>query len=471
MSDQDLTKKIDTYFASLPIRLESTVEINIPNAPVRIYKGLANIRYDCKSIECAIEILFKWQPRRGVEFFIEDDRPEVSNMFMRQMVDSSTVQFLIDGFEFGQVLPTNANESDNKYVISGLINPPVQQYNKLSTRTTKYDKIVFHLFNFVNIHGSPVRKANQKSSSLARLHFPAQHFDIVVDCILNNQTEWGEISKHGGYGLTHVGELILKDNAKIDQDIAYKILNQFDLFLSFLTGRKVTPFFMTGKRGDEILWVEYNNRRQEPYMYQHSWLPQLFDEKISAIWAEFYQLAQDNYDLDTLYLVIHWYLSANKGSGGLEGSIILLQNAFELLFRWIIVERKNMISPDGGDALRASDKIRMLLYLINCSTELPTHYQKQFEDLIKQDRSLIDFPFLFTEIRNSYVHANRKKREKINNLPSDYLYAMLTCGLYYIELLILYLLNYDGKIAQRISTEKFRGGNEVLVPWNKSVEK
>jgi hypothetical protein len=130
-----------------------------------------------------------------------------------------------------------------------------------------------------------------------------------------------------------------------------------------------------------------------------------------------------------------------------------------------------MLSPDGGDSLRASDKIRMLLYLIKSDTVLPVHYREEFKDLIKSDHSLTDFPYIFTEIRNSYVHSSRKKREKINRLPNGYLNAILTCGIYYVELLLLYILNYEGKVAQRISIQKFRGGNECFVPWYDATEK
>src|SRR5690606_14682800 len=239
--------------------------------------------------------------------------------------------------------------------------------------------------------------------------------------VLTSFTHQAQTANYGGYGLTHVGQLISKSNKKVDRDVADNILHDFSLFLSFLVGRKISTFFKTGKKADENIWIDYSNHKQDPYSYAPSWLPQQFDEKIGDIWEKFYRLCKNDYNRESLYLVIHWYLSANKGSGGLEGSIILLQNAFELLFRWIVIDRKNVVSAEGGDTLRASDKIRMLLYLINCDTDLPIHYQQQFRDLIKLDRSLIDFPYLFTEIRNSYVHSNRKKREKISRLPTAYL--------------------------------------------------
>src|SRR5690606_22572646 len=461
------TEKLDAYIASLPVRLEPTINMEKPNAPISIYKGLISIIHGEKSIECTIDIAFTWFPRRGVEFTIEDHRPELYHLFYRYMDDPSLIKFQITGLEFGQLLCRNILDENGKYFITGLIKPPVVQY-KLSRRCYNAEKVEFHLFNFSDIIGNLVRKIDSRGISSARLVFPMENFEILVDSVLNSFTHLAQTANYGGYGLTHVGRLISKANKTIDQAVADNILQHFSLFSSFLAGRRIYTFFKTRKEADENIWTEYSNYSQDPYSYAPSWLPQQFDEKIGYIWEKFYRLCQDDYNRESLYLVIHWYLSANKGSGGLEGSIILLQNAFELLFRWIAVEQNKMVSDEGGDTLRASDKIRMLLYLINRGTDLPIQYQEQFRNLIKLDRSLIDFPYLFTEIRNSYVHSNRKKRKKISRLPTAYLDTILTCGLYYVELLILYLLEYEGKVAQRIPSNKWRGGNEAFVPWVKS---
>lgn len=455
----------DSYFTSLPKRLEPTFVVGKPNAPIAIYNGPVAITYEDKSSKCDVEITFRWFPKKGVEFVIENNRPDVFQLFLRQMKTPTLLSFQIDDFEIGQILPTHLNTKDDIFTITGLINPPVV-WKKMSSAELKADHIKFHLFNFVKIFGEGVRTSNiGHSSSLARLSFPTDRHVIHVDCILRDGPEWAEISQYGGYGLTHVGEIQPLGKETINRNEFTTIMDDFGLFLSFLAGRQIAPFFVTGQNGDEKLWIEYNNHNQAPYTYYDCWLPQQFNEHIGGLWGKFYQFCENPYDRSTLQLVIHWYLSANRHSGGLEGAIILLQNAFELLFRWIVVEQKKMASTEGGDTLRASDKIRMLLYVINCATDLPTHYQQQFEDLIKKDPSLTDFPYLFTEIRNSYVHSGRKKREKIDRLPPAYLYAILTCGLYYVELLLLYLLNYEGSIAQRISTIKYHRGNEVVVPW------
>ena len=41
--NQDLTEKLDAYFASLPVRLASIIKMDKPNATVNIYKGMVNI--------------------------------------------------------------------------------------------------------------------------------------------------------------------------------------------------------------------------------------------------------------------------------------------------------------------------------------------------------------------------------------------------------------------------------------------
>lgn len=464
---QNNTDNWRAYVATLPVRIVPTIQMDQPNAPLEIYKGEVNILYDQdKSLQCLIKISFHWFPKRGLEFMIEDHRLGVSQLFASQMEDINSLKFQIDGFEIGCILTSNIQTQDKKHIIKGLINPPFIKFFS-DDRELLGDKFNFHIFNFIDIVGSNIRPSKEVNGSICgRLNFSTNQFEIILDCIPSKIHDWSVIKSKGGFGLTHVGELRFIDYSIANAKRAELILSNFGIFLSFLAGRQITPFFTTGSVENEIKWIEYNNRQQEPYhSYYDSWLPQQFDLKIGALWKEFYELCLDDYNKNTLYLIIHWYLSANKRSGGLEGSIILLQNAFELLFRWIIIEEKKIISSEGSDDLRASDKIRMLLYIINCSTQLPDHYQKQFEDIIKKNRELRDFPYLFTDIRNSYVHSNRKKREKIDRLPAQYLDVVLTCGLYYVELLLLKVLNYDGIIAQRISTNKFRGGNETIVPW------
>jgi hypothetical protein len=50
----------------------------------------------------------------------------------------------------------------------------------------------------------------------------------------------------------------------------------------------------------------------------------------------------DESDRDCIETVIFWYIEANSNSSALEGSIVLTQNALELLFHWMISEKTSI---------------------------------------------------------------------------------------------------------------------------------
>lgn len=447
---------------SFPMRLEPAVQLEYPNAPIFIYSGPVRIAQKDTSIECQIEIKFNWIPVMSVNFLIQDDQSSLYSIFLNHMINDAPITFFIQNLTMGYPFVSSLNEKNGTFSVTGWITPPIIKHSEKSIRK-KAERILFHLFNFNDIIGENTRKDNGLGKT--RLIFTTSDFTINVDSILSTEDQRKQKRKHGGYCLTHVGELISITGKAFSEVESDRILNNFGLFASFLSGIKCSAFFRTATTSDGNVWTEYNNYSQDIHVGGMSWLPQIYDESVGKIWAEFYSLCRNEYKLETLNLVIHWYLSANKNSGGIEGAIILLQNAFELLFRWIVVEQQNMLLPDGAEKLRASDKIRNLLDLIKCDSDLPNCYQQEFRDIIKKEPWLNDFPHVFTEVRNSYVHSNPKKRQKIRNLSDGYLRAILDSGLYYVELLLLYLLKYDGKIAQRTSTNHWRGGNEINVPW------
>lgn len=450
--------------SSLPIELEPSINNLKPNVDIPILKGILIVTSENINLECTINIKFTWFPRRGVEFFIEDSRVKVFELFSKFMDQPNSLQFKINNTRIGQLLCRRIWNKDNQYFISGLINPPFLFFFEIQS-FPRIQSVKFHIFNFKGVLGDLVRNRKQSKISRSRLRFPMDDYEIIIDSMVSDNNKEYELKNEGGYGLSHVGELSSTKNEYLKENNIDEILNHFSLFLSFLDGRRLHALFRTGIFQKQNIWIDFSNYNQATYSYLPSWLPQQFNDKIASLWKNFYSLCTNKYDSDSMYLIVHWYLSANKGDGGLEGSIILLQNAYELMFRWLVIEKKQLISSKESEKLRASDKIRDLLKLINCDTVIPYHYQLYFQEIISKNDSLKDFPFMFTEIRNSFVHSNRKKREKINALPNDYLSIILNLGIFYVELLILYLLDYDGNVASRISESKWRGSDEIVVPW------
>jgi hypothetical protein len=65
-----------------------------------------------------------------------------------------------------------------------------------------------------------------------------------------------------------------------------------------------------------------------------------------------------------------------------------------------------------------------------------------------------DAPKIFTEIRNAIVHSNEDKRKKLTTYSLNVRFEALTIGVWYIELIMLYLLKYKGKYENRCSSKE-----------------
>lgn len=162
-------------------------------------------------------------------------------------------------------------------------------------------------------------------------------------------------------------------------------------------------------------------------------------------------------------MIIYWYLEALNNSGFINGSIILIQNSYELLFNWIFNEEKNLISNESMEKIRASDKLRLLLDKFDLDFNLPEIYLIKYKDEIKRDPNLKDFSFQFTEFRNHFVHFKKSKKSKLNKIPDGFSWSLLNTSIFNLEQIILKILKYKGKIRSRVHENHWRGSNEIEI--------
>lgn len=131
------------------------------------------------------------------------------------------------------------------------------------------------------------------------------------------------------------------------------------------------------------------------------------------------------------------------------------------------MEEKHTVSEGGFDKLPASDKIRLLLSQFGISKVIPPNpsfqtentYASQFSpiemplnDLIQlaQDSNWVDGPHALTEIRNGITHPKKKKREKVYQASFEAKYEVANLGLWYLELVLLAMFNYQGNYENRL---------------------
>ena len=101
---------------------------------------------------------------------------------------------------------------------------------------------------------------------------------------------------------------------------------------------------------------------------------------------------------EPLKLALYWYIESNMNAGGLEGSIILAQAAFESLSWTLLVEDEQMLSVDGYKKLNADDAIRVLL----AKCDIPRAVPASLSALAATAKEYgWDTPAAITQIRNA----------------------------------------------------------------------
>jgi hypothetical protein len=325
----------------------------------------------------------------------------------------------------------------------------------LGDKTIPINKIRFELPNMRWFLGFTVR--HDKGSYNSRLLLKTGKIEIIIDKRKSYDDLNEKLEKNGGFITSCTGEM-LKTKGTFSFDEYLNIAEALSQFLNFINGRRISVLFGKGIVGSEIFWEDYIPRNVDVYKKVVSWIPQFDISGLNDLWKEFLNLFQK--EKLSLITAIHWYVEANGNTGFVEGSIVMVQNALELLYNWIVVEQNKIIKGDDSKNINAANKIRLLLSLLKIDSDIP----KSLTRLITIPDKSMDGPEIFSQIRNAIVHSQDDKRKKLSAFADGVKYEALQLGIWYLELSLLYLLKYTGKYYNRCTLTTDSTGLHS-VPW------
>jgi len=137
----------------------------------------------------------------------------------------------------------------------------------------------------------------------------------------------------------------------------------------------------------------------------------------------------------------------------------LTQAAIERLAYEYAVKERQLLSVNGFKDLWASDKFRLLFSSLRIPLEVPQETPKIAK--LSKDFNWVDAPHALTEIRNSLVHPEHKKRSQ---LASAY-HEAWDLGLWYLAMGLLAVCEYTGTYGNRLRKPRWMGQIEK-VPWS-----
>ncbi|MCW3806832.1 hypothetical protein [Plebeiibacterium marinum] len=454
--DYNMNEKISEIFKNTPDIIKTSYVMEHPNEPILIHEGDFTLNQKERSLTLTGRVYFDWFPQQDIKFegVIINSTDSIINAF-----DSNeSYDLLISGLSFGKALLQNISIGQNPNISGSLHSESV-----LGDKTISVTKVNFAIPNLKDFLGSSVKSENKEGSvqlSKSRLVFENEDYLIIIDKSLTFKKLNEELAHKGGYAILYAGELT-KKNGSISHDELQELIHCFSVFLTFLNGRRCAPLFLQGIHENDVLWTDFTSYNVDQYKSIVSWSPKLSIGGFNELWQVFSQLWKDPIDKDFLISAVHWYVESNNNSGYIEGSIIMSQVALELIYNWLVIEKKKLLIGKDGENISASNKIRLLLSQVNCKTAVP----EALQTFVNDNREIVDGIEAFVQIRNAIIHSQEEKRKKLTSINNTIKYEAQQLSLHYIEYSILSILKYKGKYYNRCSGKLWSGEGEEKIRY------
>lgn len=442
-----------------------------PNQPIQLYEGSLEITQKGIVKRGSGNVCVGWFPSPDINFefstddewLYEFDNSEASLKLLELTTPVTVKIYILTVFEC---------------FISGYLTS-TESLILQSEQDLSY--LLFHLINFQDFRGTSISVATSEVRRFwrGRVVLEAGGWIVTIDTLESLTDIMKSLKSQGGYAITHVGKLERSDKRAFTAEKAEDFLTALYYFLSFASrGLRTFPLLPVAyDRGGEKIWEKWTcNYIATPWQSVYSWFPDPDSQSLSKAFPGFLRRWQSNIWNEPIKLAIHWYLESKAGAGGVQGSLILIQTALELL-AWVFLVEEAGISvqdfkdPDNKKYNTTSRKINRLFEALGVPQEIPA----SLHELIKFDSSLKypnkNGPYALTELRNNIVHAAPENRDKFRNTSFSTMIEALELGLWYLELILLRLFDYQGYYFNRVlKNPLLREGrfqdNIVAVPWS-----
>ncbi len=456
-----MQKDIDELIEGIPPIVDLPVKMDRANDVIEIYTG----EFLLKNKKCEIhidgKIEYQWFPQKGAVFtgFVLSETE--SSIKSENALDE--YDLIIDGLTSGNTFIINRTlgVSTDKQKIKGVFT----KYAVFNDSSIGVDSIIFAIPNLRNFFGTSVHKKFEKSVSWSRsrVQFENKEYKIVIDKTLDYKERLENLNSKGGHLLLYSGRLT-KTKGNLTLENTRVIINCFDTFLTFLNGRRVSTVFHSGIFENNKVWSDYSNYSLDIHKSATSWTLSHSTEGLNELFQKFSTLWKDENDRNFLISAVHWYIEANNNSGYTEGSIIMAQTALELIYNWLLIEKNGLLIGRDSENINAANKIRLLLSHLKIDNNVPEAFN-ELQELVDSSTEYFDAPEVVVQIRNAIIHSQIEKRKKISALSLRSKYEALQLCIWYIEMSLLFILEYKGKYTNRCSKELYPSNREINVPW------
>lgn len=332
----------------------------------------------------------------------------------------------------------------------------------------KLDRVTFHLPNYPDFTGEnnfhdEITDGTKKT--IIRWTEVVLEFDDWRIRLQPYQDIFALRQKSQKVVLSGVGEIRKKDDSQFKKNEVKPILEALRIFLSFAFAEWSPPLLVVGSNNVAEKSCEFwGNFDVSHRTYPRGWLDEHHGQHLADAFPRFMaRWSHENWH-EPLELAVTWLIEASRQSGGTEGAIAFGQIPLEMLAWLVFVDDRTIVDDSEFDKLSAASKLQMLLAHCGIPFEVPTGLStltKIANEHKKKSGKDVTGPQLVTKVRNTIIHPNQKNRKSLTEWEtaysvkvSDIRWDTQQLFKWYITLVLLRLIGYSGKYANR------------LTPWN-----
>lgn len=439
-----MSEETQNFWRQMPQSLEALYTTSSPNETVELYSGELILRLNGREMTEKGRILLKWLPEPRALFeinslsgFIPLDDGTIFVPALNYSCPVSVLRF--SGTwdqDVGLVDTCEGLVRDNEVPVDGMV-----------------DQVIFHLPNFHSYLGEAIRNAEMTKAWRGRLVLEHGLWRIHLDAVPDADELRKVLRADSGFAITNVGLIQLKDEKRFELTDAVGILGALYYYFSFARGIWCGPLLPIAFDAGVKKWSRWEPPKVRGWREWPSWFPELEYgvvqlQPLSDAFSGFMRLWDDALWREPIKNAVHWYIEANTNAGGVEGGIVLVQTALELLSWVYLVEDKASKVMSGNKFNEAQAEKRIVSLLDKLS--IPTGEAEGGVGAL-------------VSLRNAIVHPKKSKRQRVIEVGVSAHIEALTFGLWCLEMALLRLIGYNGVYWSRLR----HGSNEQVrtVPW------
>jgi hypothetical protein len=332
---------------------------------------------------------------------------------------------------------------------------PAQGY--LAGKASAAKTVTFYLLNFVPMHGTVV--ANGVDAWSGRVVADAGPWTVTIDAHPDLREIMASTRDRGGYVVTHTCRLERRDRRVFGCARADQLLTCLTWCLWFCRAAAPATILPVGFDSESrAIWSRWSAPHTDPFPDTHwQWFDEAYGaQQLSMLLPLFFERWSDPVWQTPLQRAIRYYGDAAV-MGTLQRNIVLAQVALEsLAFAHLVRSSQQLRASEFKHPV--SQHIRQFL----CDFHIPTTIPRTFYGLrAVSANSPWDGPAAIAWLRNDIVHAGS---HHVHGRRWKLWFQGWQLALWYLELGLLAVVNYEGPYRNRLAGQPDRGAVDA-VPW------